>query len=170
MQGAMAGCARPAFFGTKCPALTVQGIHTRCSPPRPSAPLRVEAAKIGPGKKWEHYELNDNGKPLRIPMHVKTGDVVQVIAGDDRGKVGKIVKVHTKIGKVLIEGVNVKTKHVKPQSKEEAGQVMQQEYPIHHSNVAHYSEAQKVASRIGHKLNDDGKKVRFLKKTGEVID
>lgn len=43
------------------------------------------------------------------------------------------------------------TKHVKPQSKEEAGQVMQQEYPIHHSNVAHYSEAQKVASRVGHK-------------------
>ena len=47
----------------------------------------------GPGKKWEHYELTANGKPMRIPMHVKKGDTVQIISGDDKGKVGEIAKV-----------------------------------------------------------------------------
>jgi len=47
----------------------------------------------GPGKKWEHYELTANGKPVRIPMHVKKGDTVQIISGDDKGKVGEIAKV-----------------------------------------------------------------------------
>ena len=47
----------------------------------------------GPGKTWEHYELTANGKPVRIPMHVKKGDTVQIISGDDKGKVGEIAKV-----------------------------------------------------------------------------
>ncbi len=49
----------------------------------------------GPGKKWEHYELTANGKPVRIPMHVKKGDTVQIISGDDKGKVGEIAKVRS---------------------------------------------------------------------------
>jgi large subunit ribosomal protein L24 len=48
------------------------------------------AAAQGPGKKWEHYELNKNGKPLRIPMHVRKGDTVQIITGKDKGKVGEV--------------------------------------------------------------------------------
>lgn len=47
----------------------------------------------GPGKKWEHYKLNKNGKPIRLPMHVRTGDFVQVIAGAEKGKTGEILKV-----------------------------------------------------------------------------
>lgn len=122
----------------------------------------------GPGKRWESYDLNKNGKPVRVKMHVKSGDLVQVIAGKDQGKVGTIKKVNTKTGQVLLEGVNIKTKHVKPEGEEE-GKIAKVEYPIHHSNVQHYSEAKQVRSRIGHKTQD-GKKVRYLIKTGEVLD
>lgn len=119
-------------------------------------------------KKWEKQALTPRGLPVRIPMHVKTGDKVIVISGADKGKVTEIVEVFTKDGTVLCKDVNVKTKHVKPRGEGETGQVIQREFPIAHSNVQHYSEAQKVRSRIGSKVVD-GKKVRVLKKTGEVL-
>jgi len=119
-------------------------------------------------KKWEKQALTPRGLPVRIPMHVKTGDKVIVISGADKGKVTEIVEVFTKDGTVLCKDVNVKTKHVKPRGEGETGQVIQREFPIAHSNVQHYSEAQKVRSRIGTKVVD-GKKVRVLKKTGEVL-
>ena len=64
--------------------------------------------------------------------------------------------------------MNIKTKHVKPKGEGETGQIIQKEWPIHHSNVMHWSEDKKVRSRVGHKMEGD-KKVRFLKKTGEVL-
>ena len=93
---------------------------------------------------------------------------VVIIAGKDKGKVTEVVEVFTKKGEVLCKDVNVKTKHVKPAGEGESGQIIQREYPIHHSNVMHWSEEKKVRSRIGHKV-EGGKKVRFLKKTGEVL-
>ena len=124
----------------------------------------------GPGKKWEHYTLTPNGKPVRIKMHIKSGDLVKVIAGKDKGKVGKIVTVNTKTGQAIVEGTNIKTKHVKPTpNDEEGGQIIKKEYPVHHSNLQHYSESAQVSSRIGYRM-EEGKKVRFLKKTGEAID
>lgn len=131
--------------------------------------LQPPQGVIGPGKKWEHYELNQNGKPVRKPMHVKTGDRVVVVAGDDKGKVGTIAKVFTKTRKILIDGVNVSTRHMGPDQKGETGERIQKEAPINVSNVMHWSEAEKTRSRIGRKMVD-GKKVRYLKKTGEVID
>lgn len=125
-------------------------------------------APQGPGKKWEHYDLNANAKPVRVRMHVQTGDTVQVIAGSDKGKIGKIVRLNTKLGEVLIEGVNIKTKHVKPQGEDESGQILRKEFPVHHSNVQHYSTAAGTTSRMGVRM-ENGVKVRFLKKTGEVI-
>lgn len=122
----------------------------------------------GPGKDWEQRKLTKNGKPVLLDLHVKTGDIVKVIAGSDKGKVGKITKVDRKSGQVVMEGVNIRTKHVKPMGEEEEGQILRTEFPIHHSNVQHYSEAQGVVSRIGHKV-EGGKKVRYLKKTGEVL-
>ena len=104
---------------------------------------------------------------MLLDVHVKAGDTVKVIAGADKGKVGKITKVNRKTGQVVMEGVNVRTRHVKPMGEEE-GQIVKAEFPIHHSNVQHYSEAQGVVSRIGHKMEGD-KKVRYLKKTGEVL-
>jgi large subunit ribosomal protein L24 len=75
----------------------------------------------------------------------------QVIAGSDKGKVGRILEVNTKRGEVLVEGVNIKTKHIKPAAQGEQGQVVKKEFPVHHSNVAVYSTAQQVASRVGYK-------------------
>jgi large subunit ribosomal protein L24 len=119
-------------------------------------------------KKWEKQALNQNGKPLRVKMHVKTNDKVIVIAGADKGKVTEVVEVFTKNGQILCKDVNIKTKHVKPRNEGESGSIIQREFPIHHSNVMHYSEAEKKRSRVGKKMEGD-KKVRVLKATGEVL-
>ncbi|MGC1247288.1 MAG: 50S ribosomal protein L24 [Spirulinaceae cyanobacterium] len=103
-------------------------------------------------------------------MHVKKGDTVQVISGRDKGKVGDITKVFPKLSKVVIEGVNIRTKHVKPQQEGESGQIVTEEAPIHSSNVMLYSNKEKVASRTSYTFTEDGRKVRMLKKTGEIID
>ena len=108
--------------------------------------------------------------PTRYKMHVKKGDTVQVISGRDKGKVGEISKVVPKTSQVFVEGVNVRTKHVKPQQEGESGQIVTFEAPIHSSNVMLYSNKEKTVSRICYTFTDDGKKVRMLKKTGEIID
>lgn len=107
---------------------------------------------------------------VRHRMHVKKGDTVQVIAGSDKGKVGEVLQTISKTSKVIVKGVNIRTKHVKPQQEGESGQIVTQEAPIHSSNVMLYSEKQKVASRVCHTIDKNGKKVRMLKKTGEIID
>ena len=108
--------------------------------------------------------------PQRYKMHIKTGDTVQVIAGKDKGKVGEIVRTFPKMSKVIVKGVNIKTKHVKPQQEGESGRIVTMEAPIHSSNVMLYSTRQNVASRICYTFNEQGRKVRMLKKTGEIID
>ena len=106
----------------------------------------------------------------RYKMHVKKGDTVQVIAGKDKGKVGEILKAIPEASAVVVKGVNIRTKHVKPQAEGETGQIVTGEAPIHSSNVMLYSEKQKVASRVCFSFTEDGRKVRMLKKTGEIID
>ncbi|HEY9827773.1 MAG TPA: 50S ribosomal protein L24 [Stenomitos sp.] len=103
-------------------------------------------------------------------MHVKKGDTVQVISGKDKAKVGEVLRVIPKKSQVVVKGVNLKTKHIKPQQEGESGQIQTQEFPIHSSKVMLYSTKQNVASRICYTLNKDGRKVRMLKKTGEIID
>lgn len=108
--------------------------------------------------------------PVRYKMHVKKGDTVQVISGRDKGKVGAISRIIPKTSQVVVEGVNVRTKHVKPQQEGESGQIITFEAPIHSSNVMLYSDKEKTASRVGYTFAEDGRKVRMLKKTGEIID
>lgn len=108
--------------------------------------------------------------PKRYKMHVKKGDTVQVISGKDKGKVGEVLEALPKQSKVVVKGVNIRTKHVKPQQEGESGRIDTFEAPIHSSNVMLYSETQKTASRIGYTFTEDGRKVRMLKKTGEIID
>eukprot|EP00238_Polyblepharides_amylifera_P000092 CAMPEP_0196570846 /NCGR_PEP_ID=MMETSP1081-20130531/1027_1 /TAXON_ID=36882 /ORGANISM="Pyramimonas amylifera, Strain CCMP720" /LENGTH=123 /DNA_ID=CAMNT_0041887525 /DNA_START=135 /DNA_END=506 /DNA_ORIENTATION=- len=120
-------------------------------------------------KKWIKQPLNKNGNPVHIKVHVKKGDTVQVVAGKDKGKVSEITEVFSKTGKVLVKDVNIQTKHMKPQSAESAGQILQREAPVHHSNVMLYSKEKEVRSRVGVKVKDDGSKVRYLVKTGEEI-
>ncbi len=109
-------------------------------------------------------------QPVRHKIHVRKGDTVQVIAGRDRGKVGEVLTVIPKTGKVVVQSVNIRTKHLKPQQEGESGQIVTQEAPIHSSNVMLYSEKEKVASRVAYTFTEDGRKVRMLKKTGEIID
>jgi large subunit ribosomal protein L24 len=119
-------------------------------------------------KKWEKQAVNQNGNPVRVKMHVKTNDKVIVVAGADKGKITEVVEVFTKNGQILCKDVNIKTKHVKPRNEGESGSIIQREFPIHHSNVMHYSAAEKTRSRIGKKMEGE-KKVRYLKATGEVL-
>jgi large subunit ribosomal protein L24 len=110
------------------------------------------------------------GNRTSFKMHVKKGDTVQVISGNSKGKVGKVLQVLPATSQVVIEGVNSKTKHVKPQREGDAGQIVTQEFPIHSSKVMLYSEKQKVSSRVCYTFTEAGKKVRMLKKTGEILD
>jgi large subunit ribosomal protein L24 len=71
---------------------------------------------------------------------------------------------------VIVKGVNITTKHVKPRQEGESGQITTYESPIHSSKVMLYSEKEKVASRVCYTFTEDGRKVRMLKKTGEIID
>lgn len=100
-------------------------------------------------------------------MKIKKGDTVKVIAGKDNGKEGKIVSVDKKNGKVLVEGINMITKHTKPSAANQNGGIVQKEAPIDLSNVMYVHEGK--PTRIGFKVEND-KKVRFAKSTGEVID
>lgn len=113
---------------------------------------------------------SDKNTPKRYKMHVKKGDTVQIVSGRDKGKVGEILKAIPESSKIVVKGVNVKTKHVKPQQEEESGQIITFEAPIHSSNVMLYSTKEKVASRICYSFTEEGRKVRMLKKTGEIID
>lgn len=98
-------------------------------------------------------------------MKIKKGDMVQVIAGKDKGKEGKVLSV--KDGKVIVEGINTVTKHAKPSQANPQGGIINKEAAIDISNVM-YSHKGK-ATRVGFKLDGD-KKVRVAKSTGEVID
>jgi len=100
-------------------------------------------------------------------MKIKTGDTVKVIAGKDKDKEGKVIAVNKKDGRVLVEGVNMLTKHTKPSAANQNGGIVHQEGYIDASNVMLVFKGQ--ATRVGFKMDGD-KKVRFAKKTGEVID
>ncbi|MGI0490554.1 50S ribosomal protein L24 [Alkalinema pantanalense CENA528] len=102
-------------------------------------------------------------------IHVKTGDTVQVISGKDKGKIGEVIKALPGASQVIVQGVNIRTKHVKPQQEGESGQIQTSEAPIHSCKVMLYSTKEKTASRVCYTIKD-GKKVRMLKKTGEIID
>jgi large subunit ribosomal protein L24 len=109
------------------------------------------------------------GNATSFKMHIKKGDTVQVISGSSKGKVAKVLAVFPKNSTVLIEGVNLKTKHIKPQGESQPGEIINREFPIHSSKVMVYSDKEKVASRICYTFTEAGKKVRMLKKTGEIL-
>ena len=98
---------------------------------------------------------------------IKKGDMVKVIAGMEKDKEGKVTSVDAKNNKVIVEGVNKLTKHTKPSAANQAGGIVEQEGPIDMSNVMLLHKGE--ATRVGFKMDGD-KKVRFAKKTGEVID
>lgn len=100
-------------------------------------------------------------------MKLKTGDKVVVIAGKDKGKEGKIIAVDKKNNRVLVEGVNMVSKHTKPNAQNQQGGIIKKENYINASNVMYLHNGK--ATRLGAMIKD-GKKVRVAKKTGEIID
>lgn len=100
---------------------------------------------------------------------VKKGDQVVVIAGKDKGKKGEVLRVIPTENRVVVQGVNVVTKHTKPSMTSQGG-LVKQEAPIHVSNVAHIDPKSNEATRVGFKTLEDGTKVRVARKSGEQID
>ena len=102
-------------------------------------------------------------------MKLKVGDKVVVISGKDKGKEGKIVKTLREENRVVVEGVNVVKKHIKPNGQT-AGSIVETEASIDASNVMMLDPKTKKPTRIGHTTNKAGKKVRFAKKSNENLD
>ncbi len=100
-------------------------------------------------------------------MKIKKGDMVKVIAGKDKDKEGKVIAVNKKNNTVLVEGINMVTKHTKPSMTNQQGGIVHQEGPVDISNVMYLHNGK--ATRVGFKMEGD-KKVRVAKSTGEVID
>lgn len=100
-------------------------------------------------------------------MKIRKGDLVRVITGKDKDKEGKVMSVNTKNNTVLVEGINMVSKHTKPNAQNQTGGIVSQEAPLNISNVMLVVDGE--ATRVGFKV-EDGKKVRVAKKTGKVID
>ena len=102
-------------------------------------------------------------------LHLKKHDTVVVIAGEDKGKTGKVLKVLVDKNRAIVEGVNIMTKSAKPSAKNPQGGIIKVEAPIHISNLSLIDPKSGKPTRIGMKFNEDGKKVRIAKKSGEEI-
>ena len=102
-------------------------------------------------------------------MNFKVGDKVVVIAGKDKGKEGKIIKTSKLTNKVVVEGVNMVTKHVKPNAQNEQGGIIKVEAPIHASNVMIIDPKTKKRTRIAHSVDEKGNKNRISVKSKEIL-
>ena len=102
-------------------------------------------------------------------LHIKKGDTVIVLSGEDKGKTGKVLKVLTDKQRALVEGVNMVNKSAKPSAKNPQGGFVKMEAPIHISNISLIDPKSGKPTRISVKKTDDGKKVRIAKKSGEEI-
>ncbi len=102
-------------------------------------------------------------------LHIKKGDTVYVNAGDDRGKTGKVLEVITEKSRAIVEGINMVSKHTKPNAKHPQGGIIKQEAAIHISNLQVVDPVKGGPTRIGRRLNEKEKLVRYAKKSGEEI-
>ena len=108
--------------------------------------------------------------PTAIKTRIRTGDVVEVISGKERGKRGTVIDVDRDRGRVTIEGVNFIYRHTKPSQSNQEGGILQREAPLHISNVQVVDPASDKPTRIGIKINKDGSKVRIAKRSGKPLD
>lgn len=104
-----------------------------------------------------------------IKLKIRKGDTVKVIAGNSKGKEGKVLEVLVEKNKALVEGANMVTKHTKPNATNPNGGILKKEAPINISNLMLVDPASGKATRVGRKENAEGKLVRYAKKSGEVI-
>ena len=102
-------------------------------------------------------------------LRVKKGDEVIVLTGRERGKKGSVLKVMPKDQRLLVQGVNMVKRHTRP-SQTNPGGIIEKEGSLHVSNVAHVDPKTSEPTRVGYRFLDDGRKVRFAKRSGEIID
>ena len=102
-------------------------------------------------------------------LHIKKGDTVYVLSGEDKGKQGKVLSVNIEDQRAIVEGLNLVSKHTKPNAKNPQGGIVKQEAPIHVSNLQLIDPKSGQPTRIGRRKNDEGKTVRYSKKSGEEI-
>ena len=105
----------------------------------------------------------------RVPVHVAKGDTVRVVRGDDKGKEGKIIRVHTKTGRVTVEGINIVKRHRKARRAEEQSGIIDFPAPIHSSNVMLLDPKSGEPTRTRRKIDEDGTKERIAVKSGDAI-
>ena len=102
-------------------------------------------------------------------LHIKKGDTVYVNAGDDRGKQGRVLRVIVDKNKAVVEGVNVVSKSTKPNAKHPQGGIVKMEAPVNVANLSLIDPKSGKPTRIGRRLDENGKRVRYSKKSGEEI-
>jgi large subunit ribosomal protein L24 len=105
---------------------------------------------------------------MQKKLHIKKGDNVMVITGNNKGQKGRVLEVITKKDRAIVEGVNLIKKHTKPNAETPQGGIIEKEAPIHISNLM-LVDPKEGATRVGRRLNDKGKLVRYSKKSGEEI-
>ncbi|HNY05579.1 MAG TPA: 50S ribosomal protein L24 [Candidatus Egerieousia sp.] len=106
---------------------------------------------------------------MNVKLHIKKGDTVFVNSGNDKGKQGKILAVNKAKMRAVVEGLNMVSKHTKPNAKTPQGGIIKQEASIHISNLQVVDPVKGGPTKIGRRLNDKGKLVRYAKKSGEEI-
>jgi large subunit ribosomal protein L24 len=111
-------------------------------------------------------ERKNNAQPK---LKIRKGDLVQVIAGDSKGKQGKVLEVLLKANRAIVEGANMVSKHTKPNATNPNGGIIKKEAAIHVSNIMVVDAKSGKPTRVGKKLNADGKLIRIAKKSGEEI-
>jgi large subunit ribosomal protein L24 len=104
-----------------------------------------------------------------VKLKVKKGDNVVVITGRDKGKTGEVLRVLAAESRVIVQGINIAKRHTRPRMGDPGG-IVEKELSIHISNVSHIDPGSSKPTRIGYKRLDDGRKVRFARRSGEVID
>jgi large subunit ribosomal protein L24 len=104
-----------------------------------------------------------------MKLHIKKGDTVKVIAGNDKGLTGKVLRVLVEANRAVVEGANMVSKATKPNAKNTQGGIVKQEAPIHISNLQLIDPKSGVPTRVGRRVGEDGKLVRYAKKSGEEI-
>ena len=105
---------------------------------------------------------------MELKIHIKKGDTVKVLSGDDKGQTGKVLKVEVKKYRAFVEGVNLISKHTKPNAKSPQGGIVKKEASVHISNLM-LVDGKGNATRIGRRLGDKDRLVRYSKKSGEEI-
>lgn len=110
-----------------------------------------------------------NIKSVPNRVHLKKDDMAYILSGKDKGKIGKVLKVFPKLGKIMVDGVNIKTKHIKPSQQNQEGGIVKVPSPIFSSKAMLYSEKHGIRTRVYKKKLENGTKVRYIKKHDDII-